>query len=189
MDDSEKFVVEWDGPYGLSAFIADPALKERFDKPGVYIWIETLPDGTCRLSYVGRATGRPTLWKRQMQHYASMVGGLYTIPKEFRADGTTWVPDWTKQETACTLLDRAKFAAVIDDAFRYAGACQVYLWAVPPGTDVRIVERNLLYDFQPTGTDWGKGFSPGTRLMLCHRAPIWLTPEVRAQVRSGVLFV
>ncbi len=143
MDQSEQLVVEWDGPHSLSAFIAEPGLRERFDKPGVYLWIETLPNGTCRLSYVGRATGRPSLWKRQMQHYASMVGGLYTIPKEFRADGKAWVPDWTKPETASTLLDRSKFAAVIEDAFRYAAACQVYLWVVPSGTDVRIVERNL----------------------------------------------
>jgi hypothetical protein len=189
MDEPEQVVVEWDGPYSLSAFIGDTALKERFDKPGVYIWIETLPDGTCRLAYVGRATGRPTLWKRQMQHYAYMVGGLYMIPKEFRADGTAWVPDWTRLETARTLLDRPKFAAVIDDAFRYAAACQVYLWVVPPGTDVRIVERNLLYDFKPTSTDWGKGSSPGCRLTLCHRSPRWLTPEIRAQVRRDVRFV
>ena len=98
-------------------------------------------------------------------------------------------PGVDEAETASTLLDRAKFAAVIEDAFRYAAACQVYLWVVPPGTDVRIVERNLLYDFQPTGTDWGKGSSPGSRLKLCHRSPLWLTPEVRAQVRRDVLFV
>ena len=180
-------VIDWERPYKLRAFLDQPELKARFDKPGVYLRVERLPDGTHRLGYVGRALGRPTLWRRQRQHYACMIGGLYTIPKEFRRCGRTWVPD--SAETVETMLDRVAFTTVVEEGFRYAEACDVYVWITPPGFDPDVVERNLLYDLRPSGTDWGKNSIPAVRLKIGHRSPRWLTSEIRGQLRDACLIV
>lgn len=189
MNDITEIVMDWEGPYKLSEFFIDPAMKDKYDRPGVYLWIEELPNGKKRLSYIGRATGRPTLWKRHLQHYAFLVGGLYTIPKEFRRSYKDWIPDWTKEEAAATILSVEKFLNVVEEGFRYAVACSIYLWPSKPDVDVRLIERNLLYDLQPTSTIWGTKSEPVTRLNIRHREPAWLSPEIRDHIKNDVLFV
>jgi len=189
MNDITEIVMDWEGPYKLSEFFIDPAMKDKYDRPGVYLWIEELPNGKKRLSYIGRATGRPTLWKRHLQHYAFLVGGLYTIPKEFRRSDVAWIPDWTMEETAATLLSLEKFLNIVEEGFRYASACRIYLWPATPDANVRLIERNLLYDLKPTSTIWGTISEPVTRLNIRHRKPAWLFLEIREHIKNDSLFV
>lgn len=189
MNDVTELVMDWEGPYKLSEFLSDPYMKEKYHRPGVYLWIEEVPDGKRRLSYIGRASGRPTLWKRHLQHYAFMVGGLYNIPKEFRRSDVAWIPDWTMEETAATPLSLEKFLNIVEEGFRFASACSSFLWPATPDANVRLIERNLLYDLKPTGTKVGTMSEPVTRLDIRHREPAWLFPEIREHIKNDSLFV
>lgn len=188
MNKITEMIMDWEGPYKLSDFFTNSALKQKYRKPGVYIWIEELPDEK-RLSYVGRATGRPTLEKRLQDHYANCVGGLYTIPKEFRRSGVAWIPDWNVEDTIATLLSLNKLLTIVEDGFRYASVCHIYLWPATPDTDVKLIERNLLYDLKPTGTIWGTKSVPANRINIRHRSPHWLCKEIRERINNDSLFV
>lgn len=168
----------WDGPYKLSDFMSDGELRKHYDYPGVYLWLEDYGDDS-RISYVGRATGKPTLARRQMQHYAYTVSGLYSIPREFRRNRTEWIPDWTKPDVAGVLLDKEKYLELIDDAFRYSSIIDVYLFRALNGENVHALERILLYSLQPTGTKWGTLTKPNPELKLIHRAPEALAAVMR----------
>lgn len=170
-----NIIIDWDGPYAPEDFLRNRALKTRYDHPGVYLRFEVLPDGEARIAYVGRATGQPTLWQRQVQHYANAVGGLYTIPREYRTSGTEWVPDAARDEVTTCLLDASQFKSLVEEAYRYLQSWRVFLWATPPDLDPRVVERNLLFDLKPVRTTWGTKSLPAERLTLLHRAPHWLS--------------
>ena len=155
-----ELALTWQGPFKLSDFIGNPELERQFGCPGVYIWIEKL-EKADRLSYVGRAKGSRTLCQRQKQHYANMIGGLYTIPHEFYAADCDWVPDWSRQDIYTVLLNPEEFHKLVDAGFAYADACEVHLCGLTSGNEAQQIERQLLYDLQPTGTTWGTRTPPG----------------------------
>ena len=175
----------WEGPYRLRDFIRSNELKERFSCAGVYIWIDKLPDGSERLSYVGKAGGRPSLHHRQQQHYANMVGGLYTIPKEYRQSNEAWVPNWSLPTVAEVILDREKYQKVIDEGFAYEAACQVYLATLDSADESKIVERQLLYDLQPSSTSWGTKSAPNSPIDIVHIDANWATQAIRSDLPDG----
>ncbi|MEX2257288.1 MAG: hypothetical protein WD672_01140 [Woeseia sp.] len=174
--------LDWLGPFPLQDFFTVNELKRKFAVPGVYIWIEDTPTGE-HLSYVGKASGSPPLFIRQQQHYANMIGGLYTIPKCYRSADFDWVPDWSKSDVAETLLDSDRFHQVVDDAFAYASHCAIYLAVLESAGQTKLIERQLLYDLQPTGTRWGKSTLPGVPLSITHHNAIWATAPIVAQAR------
>lgn len=180
--------LEWHGPHLLSEFPRRRELGAEFNVPGVYLWIEELPSvAGKRLSYVGKASGKPTLYARQLQHYAFTVGGLYMIPGELRKDRTKWAVDWAKPECVAVMLDEEQFIGVVRDGFRLAAASAVYL-APYRGDDLGVIESNLLYALQPTGTDRGTKYPPKTRVEIRHtKATSWICPDTRRQFKEELL--
>ncbi len=181
MNENPKLVIKWEGPCQLANFF-EPDTRKKYDCPGVYLWMEG-----AELYYVGRATGRPSLSWRQMQHYAYQISGLYDIPKKYRTSGDNWVPKRSQREVADVLLNQEKFRQLVGEGFRFADALSVYLYCARSGKDVRAIERNLLYDLRPTGTTWGTKTIPNLRLELQHQSATWLTPEVRSQARGEIV--
>jgi len=181
---NDQLELNWEGPFNLRDFVRDQGLERRFSCPGVYIWIEGLPSGGARLSYVGKASGSPTLVQRQRQHYANMIGGLYTIPREFRDSGNDWIPDLSRSDVAEVILYRAQFDQVIDEAFEYSNACEVYLAPLNSADEAKRVERQLLYDLQPSGTTWGKKSPPSSPISIIHTNTNWASPEIKRDLST-----
>ena len=153
--------------------LTDLAIREQFCLPGVYIWVETLPTGKRQLSYVGKATLSTTLWGRHLQHYASLVGGLYSIPKEF-GDGTNhWVPDWSKRDVASIMLEESLFLKVVEAGFKRAVATEIYLCPLSGEVDLAAIERQLLYELKPSGTKRGTMSPPKVGLEIEHQNIPW----------------
>jgi hypothetical protein len=175
----------WEGPYAMRDFLA-PTLRDHFDCAGVYLRIERF-SGTERLSYVGKASGTPSLYVRQQQHYAHAIGGLYSIPKDFRADGKLWDPKWGEPDVNDVLLDLTRYQRLVRDAFNWASACTVYL-ARLPAQQAEDVERQLLYDLRPTMTRRGTKGVPAKRISIVHEDATWSSDPIRQQVRDHVVF-
>jgi len=60
-DVARPLSLEWQGPFSFSDLLRCEETRENFNVLGVYLWTE-VRGGTDVLSYVGRATGSPTLW-------------------------------------------------------------------------------------------------------------------------------
>lgn len=165
-------------------FVADDRLEAEFSRPGVYIWIEETAIGH-HLSYVGRAGGSPSLFQRQRQHYANMIGGLYTIPKEYRSEDHDWVPNWSDSDVADVLLNPHRFHKLVGDGFAYAEKCQIYLATLNSLDEAKLVERQLLYDLRPTGTKWGLSTPPSSSVSITHINALWASETVISQARDG----
>ncbi len=189
---SGNLTLDWHGPHRFSEFVSNSRLRDQFNTPGVYLWIETSPSGGKQLSYVGRAISR-SLSRRQLEHYANQIGGLYTIPEEFRASEREWMPNWEKPE-ASILLNQGEFIKVVHDGFQYANAVEIYLCPMPSemdikADDIKAVERNLLFDLRPIRTKPGTKTEPKRKLFIQHRNPGWLAPEIREHIKNDLLFV
>lgn len=184
MNDPNVLTIDWKGPFRLKDFFVDDLVKSEFNQPGVYLWVEDLPDGTDRLSYVGKAAGSPSLTKRQQQHYTNMISGLYTIPCEYRDSHEVWIPQWDRPEVADVILDPGKYKKLVEEGFRYAAACRIYLY--PTASNVATLERNLLFVLKPTGTKQGTITEPSQRLTIEHRNPHWLSASISERVKTLV---
>lgn len=182
--------LEWHGPFRLAQFPRGSDLRTKFGVPGVYLWMEELPNlARSRLSYVGKASGKPTMYARQLEHYARTVAGLYMIPHEFCENGTKWAVDWENPESVCVLLDEERFIKMVRNGFRLAAATNVYL-APYRGSDLAIIERNLLYTLQPTGTDKGTRSPPKIRADIRHSGVTsWICPDTRNQFKEQPLLL
>lgn len=181
----ENCKLNWRGPYQIGDFVIDDALEVEFNEPGVYIWIEETATGH-HLSYVGRAGGSPSLFHRQRQHYANMVGGLYTIPKEYRSEDRDWKPDWSDPDVARVLLNPERFHKLVDDGFTYSKNCYIYLSTLNSLGDAKLIERQLLYDLKPTGTKWGVATPPSSPVLITHSNALWATETVISQANGRV---
>lgn len=167
--------LKWYGPFSFRSILTDQAFKDRFRVPGVYLWTETLPGGEKQLSYIGKATRSTTLWGRHLQHYASLVGGLYNIPGEFTDSKEDWIPDWSKETVATTMLDMNRFMKVVEAGFARAEVTEIYLCPLPESVNLEHVERQLLYDLKPTGTKKGTISPPKLIVKLEHSNTPWKT--------------
>jgi len=163
--------LEWDGPHTLPEFVRDSKLRKDFDQAGVYLMF--LSGEPERVNYVGKACGAPTLLRRQMEHYARQIGGLYTIPADHRRNKKEWVPDLRDPSVAQTVLNKNDFLALIEDAFDLAKKTEVYLAPYEDKEVLKQIERNLLYDLQPSGTKWGTKSPPPTVLDIRHKKAKW----------------
>jgi hypothetical protein len=175
---SEEIVLRWDGPHCLRDLFGNDHLKQKFSCPGVYLWIQQY-NGHQTLNYVGKASGSPTLYHRQLQHYQYFIGGLYTIPNEFRKCGKDWVPDWNKEEVYSVLLDKSKFLDVVNEAFDCINAYSVHMAKLATAGEAKAIERQLLFDLKPTGTKWGCSTPPAVPIKIVHSNATWATEQIR----------
>jgi len=171
MSYSQKITLEWHGPFTFRTLLTDLSCLDQFSKPGVYLWVERKEN---RLYYVGRSLDN--LVKRHREHNAKFVGGLYNIPPEYRSNGVEWVPDLRRPEVLSTLFSVDKHIDLVKDAHAYRDNIDVYL-SVKELSDkilIKSVERNLIYDLQPAGTEPGKHSLPTQRLNIAHRSAAWI---------------
>lgn len=167
----DEISLEWFGPYGFKKLLEEEALRKQFDCSGVYVWTDRVK-GTERLYYVGKATGRPTLWRRQMQHYSMSIGGMYFIPEDFRVSRVSWNPDPKLFEVRDVLLGEEKYLELVREAFRYTQTIEIHLCPIEAKL-VADVERNLLHELTPDGTSWGTKSQPLNRLSIRHINAKW----------------
>jgi hypothetical protein len=174
----KRYRLVWEGPFGLTEFLEHPELVDRFSCPGVYLWIQRMAHGDV-LNYVGKAGGRPTLYARQVQHYVHLIGGLYTIPGEFRHSGEDWIPDWRKSDVSAILLNPERFHELVGEAFGCARSYSIHLARLDGSEEAKAVERQLLFDLQPTGTSRGTGSPPDAPVEIVHADATWATEQIR----------
>jgi len=181
----------WKGPYEFHQLINDDSIRKEYQVRGVYIWIlHHKSDEKKELYYVGRASGKPNLWQRQWQHYKNYIGGIYDIPGEFRKSGEYWSND-VNDKARNVILDKRKFLELVSEAFDFTKYLKIFLCPLKEEDPqhIKIVERNLLYDLQPTGTTGGKESEPSNRLKISHRNATWATEEIRRKLKERVVFL
>lgn len=165
----------------------EPDLQKQFNIVGVYVWTIRPADGPEYLAYVGRATQSTRVLERLRNHYLSQIGGRYIIPAGFRdcenqeAPSKMWSVNWRDSASCQVLANRDEFVKLVDAGFAVVKASYVSAALVHP-TDVRDVERQLLYELQPTDTQWGTRSPPSRALKLLHGSPRWASPQVRANI-------
>src|SRR5690242_18255150 len=81
-------LLEWSQPFSFKDLILNEQLKADYNKSGVYIWISPKKPSSSEMeiAYVGKASGKPSLWARQIQHYKFQISGLYKIPENYFGD-------------------------------------------------------------------------------------------------------
>jgi hypothetical protein len=95
------------------------------------------------------------------------IGGIYSIPAEFRTENIPWSPNIDDPAVIDTILDLKKFQELVCDGFIYIEHLKIY-FACVPAVQVRAIERNLLYALKPVRTTWGTLSPPGETLELTH---------------------
>jgi hypothetical protein len=171
----ETIELNWEGPFTFESLLKpgcksdDPEHPRRkYNCAGVYIW-ETGDEenGDREVHYVGKATGSPSLWLRQCDHYIYQIGGRYLIPAEFTSNSKEWRCDFKDPEVIETLFDEIAFKKVVSDGFNYSKLIRIYFAKIDPGK-VGVVERNLLYDLRPPYTKPGTKSEPKDRVKILH---------------------
>ncbi len=131
-----------------------------------------------RITYVGKATGSPSLSRRQLQHYMSYIGGCYFIPAAYRNSGRAWSLDVSDTEVIETITDQSSFLPLISDCFRYVERIAIFL-AINSEENLAPVERNLLFNIKPEDTNWGTQSPPANRITVINRGAI-------SQINEGI---
>ncbi len=175
--------LRWEGPYCFRELFGNEHLKQWFSSPGVYLWVQN-HNNFQTLHYVGKAGGKPSLYTRQLQHYQYFIGGLYTIPGEFRKSVKDWVPDRNKEEVYSVLLDKSKFIEVVEEAFDCINSYSIHMAKLATASEAKVVERQLLFDLQPTGTRWGCSSPPAVPIRIVHSNATWATEQIRNHLRG-----
>ena len=181
--------LRWEGPFTCSELLRSTDNKKQFSVPGVYLWTDTrIVENESRdvLTYVGKASGSPTLWYRQADHYFHIISGYYKIPAQYRVCKQPWGLDYNKPESFDVLFDLERYQQLVREAF--ASASQMRIFLCPCDLDVKVVERNLLYDLCPTDTTMGTKTEPPQPMAFVHQDAKWATKSVREQIRDYVQF-
>ncbi len=159
----------WSQPYTLAEILSDDDVKDLYDeryRSGVYLWTHLI-DRKEEVAYVGKATGNPTLWRRQVEHYVQQVGGRYALPKGlFDMDDKGFEPKiFTDQRVRDIYLDESKHRQLLEASRRYVATVGVHF--APADTELLSqIERVLLYHLVPTMTTWGTKSEPATKLII-----------------------
>lgn len=170
----EKISLHWDGPFSFRDILTNDEIEQKFSCSGVYLWVETLPNGVRQTSYIGKATSCTKLWNRHLQHYASLIGGLYNIPKEFCNWGEAWIPDKKMNDVAEIVLDKKRFMNVVEAGFKRAAATEIYFCRLSDNeANLATVERLLLYEHKPSGTKRGTISDPKRGISITHLNKPW----------------
>jgi hypothetical protein len=184
--DMETVTLRWNGPYGFGQLITDKELRTRWNVPGVYLHVTPAGQGET-IYYVGKATGAPSLFKRQLEHYQHYICGAFDIPAEVRRSGTYWRLNLNEFGVAETITDREKLLELVEDGFEYASSFKIFL-AEAPRERVGVIEKNLLYDLQPVGNTRGMKKQPTEEINIVHENARWATDEVREKIKASVHF-
>ncbi len=153
---------------------------------GVYMWVCSIGN-RCWIDYIGKATGSPTLIRRQQEHVENQLGLRYRIPKEFMPGDEDWVPGVYPKNTAW-LLDPHKRALLIDAARTYLDASTVFLAPQPEmsSQELRLLERNLLWDLQPLGTTPGTKTPPKEQQDIVHVNAGWYSEALENKFQREI---
>ncbi len=167
-----EVILEWLGPYKLREL---PQHQQRLECPGVYMWVERPPnDPYGFLEYAGKASGSPSLFARQIEHYHAYLGARYVVPLWAAQEyGREWGSALHDPKVIEILFDKQKIMRVISDAFEYAHTLDFYFAPYKGPQPLTVVERNLIWDLQPRGNSQGRRTLPGQPLDLLHKNATW----------------
>lgn len=179
----------WEGPYSFVDFLSDASLRKRFDTAGVYLWIVNHPENKRRITYIGKASGKPDLAKRQVDHFRYYISGAYFIPDWARKSKTPWNADWVNNpEITETLTHKDKLCSFVDETFAYVSLFQIYL-ATVSGNDVLIlpsIEKSLIYEVQPVENMRGKLKKPNQQVQTRHLGSAECTTLMSAAQKHSI---
>jgi len=164
--DLRSLTLLWRGPFGFEELLRCPDLRAEFSCAGVYLWKER-QDTDQNIAYIGKAGGSPSLFSRHVQHYMGYVGGSYSIPAEFRSEGSEWSLNVQNPAVLDTIFDLERLKRVIEEGFAYVRKLSIYLAKVA-ASDTRTVERTLLFTLKPVRTKWGTLSRPSETLNIIH---------------------
>ena len=174
-------ILNWEGPIKAESYL-DKSNPD--DRCGVYLWICRSKDDEW-IEYVGKATGSPSLGRRQQEHIANILGLRATIPADFRDSKKKWVPNQYPNNKA-DLIDLDKHMELLNEAKSYMNSISIYVAAIPIELlqHLKQIERNLLYDLSPRGTINGTKTKPEHPLKITHKTAKWATPSILTQIQD-----
>ncbi|MFX0141786.1 MAG: hypothetical protein ACFFDN_49570 [Candidatus Hodarchaeota archaeon] len=164
-----EIILNWEGPYNFKELICSNKLKNKYSCSGIYIWL-FINEEKSEVLYIGKTTGSPTLFERQIQHYMFYIGGLYKIPKEYRNIKKEWNFDIKLNEVKDTIINLEKFCNIIRDGFNFANNEKFKIYFCrKDSSEVASIERQLLYDFKPKLTKWGTVTLPKDEIKILNK--------------------
>jgi len=196
----ERITLEWSAGRKLREFALDTSddHRKRFDRAGVYLWVVAPPNDDAYVSYVGKATGSPTLLGRMRTHFVLHMGVGYSMPVPFvpqkyvvhsRSGRKRWEVNWSSDVCLNVLADEEQVIELTRCGFRLTNAITVYVANVDK-VQVKAVERQLLWDLHPQGTDWGTKTAPAPRTVdIWHKNAGWATELMRRGFKSPLQVV
>jgi hypothetical protein len=168
--------VDWHDFMPLSAAVllgrgkaADQSKTMR--KEGVYAWGFPTDQGFV-LWYVGKATKSTSIQTRLRDHFMSLIGGRYKIPKCFgepeglglptlaSAAEVWWELDHDDPKTNYLLHHFASLEPILKAGFRFAEQVVVWIGAVSGDAKLDDVEAKLIHTLRPLVNTRHKNSSP-----------------------------
>ena len=147
------------------------------------MWRETMTgaENVRGLAYIGKASGSPNLIARVQHHYHEYLGCFYDIP-EYAGLDDKWQAKLDGPAVVGTLFSEQRFVRLATVAFQYVNSFEFFL--APRDTDLDVIERNLIWDLQPTDNVLGKKTPPAAPLSIVHKDAQWITRELKAQAKA-----
>lgn len=180
--------LRWEAPLSLRELLSDAAVRSKYSTSGLYLMVETLKGRNYqKISYIGKATGRPTIVQRQLQHFVSTVGGQNQIPEWARSCGTRWECALTSPQVIDILFDKTRMLELVGEAYDYILSFQIHIALPPANADLHTLERNVIWELRPFDNTAGTKTPPSVRLPLRHHNAHWWTPVVMEQARPDVV--
>ncbi len=178
---------KWWGPYSFNELLSSQDHQKAYSKAGVYLWVDQFAS-TRPLCYVGKASGNPTLWIRQWQHYTAMIGAQYQLPGIEEAKALPWGMTYTDPNVVETVFNYDRYIALVKRAFDFAARIRIWLCPLDDPEATKTIERQLIYQFQPDPTMRGTKYPPATLQRIVHRHAGWLNDAIKAQFLGDVHF-
>lgn len=179
----KDIILEWYGPLNILDFINDKTLSDKFQKPGIYLWNDDVIQN-C-ITYIGKASGKPTLKKRMVEHYLNFVSARYTIPGKYRSSGVEWNLDLNSKVIMESLGQIGKLKGLVEEAYHYATNIELYLAPTDTNEGLDEIERSLIYHFQPTRNKRHKQKVPNVKLNIEHIGALEMKENMLAKRSMG----
>lgn len=166
----------------LLDFINSKKLRDKLcNKGGIYLWEDKFPDGKDgRCAYVGKATSKTGLWKRQLVWYFQQINGQAQIPGEIRQSRELWRFDSTSPNCIQTITNIDFFKSLVDDAFHYVKQITVF-WAElsdddlnKAGCTLSDIEHTLMWkpNPRPWANSQGIKYPPSVPVTVEHKGEV-----------------
>jgi hypothetical protein len=165
----DTITLSWDGPHRFADFLDEVSFPWAH-KAGLYFWVAPYESRDIEaVTYVGKASGSPSLLKRQRDHYANYIGGRYVIPGIFRGCGEIWIPN-QYPSVKSIMTDRNAWLELISECIDYVASVRIYVCPLPDSDKSTIarLERELIFDMQPKVNSRGKARKPTADLAIRH---------------------